>query len=179
MAVTEHQLLNSFQQAGWFSQYTQLAHYFSLLCFLLTIITLLLTFCLLQITLVFQSQSKLRETKVRDLTNRLEKLNQSYRFLFSQYPALNQYCPVSNSTTGGFGSVSLIKQTDGSCVVDSHRETTTGGPDFHRCNKALSAKDQDTAPCQWYQRVYKSLCPMSWVQKWDDQLEAGTFPGKI
>ncbi|XP_042290578.1 C-type lectin domain family 6 member A-like isoform X1 [Thunnus maccoyii] len=85
---------------GWFSQYTQLAHYFSLLCFLLTIITLLLTFCLLQITLVFQSQSKLRETKVRDLTNRLEKLNQSYRFLFSQYPALNQYCPVSNSTTG-------------------------------------------------------------------------------
>ncbi|XP_031150608.1 cytochrome c oxidase subunit 6B1-like isoform X1 [Sander lucioperca] len=51
--------------------------------------------------------------------------------------------------------------------------------DFHRCNKALSAKDQDTAPCDWYQRVYKSLCPMSWVQKWDEQLEAGTFPGKI
>lgn len=35
--------------------------------------------------------------------------------------------------------------------------------DFHRCNKALSAKDQDTAPCVWYQRVYKSLCPISWV----------------
>ncbi|XP_051247110.1 cytochrome c oxidase subunit 6B1-like [Dicentrarchus labrax] len=51
--------------------------------------------------------------------------------------------------------------------------------DFHRCNKALSAKDQDTAPCMWYQRVYKSLCPMSWVQKWDEQVEAGSFPGKI
>lgn len=36
-------------------------------------------------------------------------------------------------------------------------------PDFHRCNKALSARDQDVAPCEWYQRVYKSLCPMSWV----------------
>lgn len=35
--------------------------------------------------------------------------------------------------------------------------------DFHRCNKALSAKDQDVSPCDWYQRVYKSLCPMSWV----------------
>lgn len=35
--------------------------------------------------------------------------------------------------------------------------------DFHRCNKALSAKDQDVTPCQWYQRVYKSLCPMNWV----------------
>lgn len=35
----------------------------------------------------------------------------------------------------------------------------------------MSAKDQDTAPCLWYQRVYKSLCPISWVsspkQDWD------------
>ncbi|PWA23763.1 hypothetical protein CCH79_00010893 [Gambusia affinis] len=35
--------------------------------------------------------------------------------------------------------------------------------DFHRCNKALSAKGQDVSPCQWYQRVYKSLCPMGWA----------------
>ncbi|KAM7384805.1 hypothetical protein PAMA_011927 [Pampus argenteus] len=81
------------------SQYTQLAHYLSLLCFLLTIISLLLTLCLVQITLVFKSQSSLQETKLRDVTNRLETLNQSYHLLFSQYPALNQYCPLSNTTT--------------------------------------------------------------------------------
>ncbi|XP_070702701.1 cytochrome c oxidase subunit 6B1-like [Pempheris klunzingeri] len=51
--------------------------------------------------------------------------------------------------------------------------------DFHRCNKALSAKDLDTAPCEWYHRVYRSLCPVAWVQKWDEQLETGNFPGKI
>ncbi|AWO96451.1 Cytochrome c oxidase subunit VIb isoform 4 [Scophthalmus maximus] len=51
--------------------------------------------------------------------------------------------------------------------------------DYHRCNKALAAKDQDQTPCQWYMRVYKSLCPMSWVAKWDDQMEDGSFPGKI
>uniref|UniRef100_A0A3Q1CI19 Cytochrome c oxidase subunit 6B2 n=1 Tax=Amphiprion ocellaris TaxID=80972 RepID=A0A3Q1CI19_AMPOC len=51
--------------------------------------------------------------------------------------------------------------------------------DFHRCNKALTEKGQDTTPCEWYQRVYKSLCPIGWVQKWNDQLEAGNFPGKI
>uniref|UniRef100_A0A8C1ZQL5 Uncharacterized protein n=1 Tax=Cyprinus carpio TaxID=7962 RepID=A0A8C1ZQL5_CYPCA len=34
--------------------------------------------------------------------------------------------------------------------------------DFHRCNKALSSKGQDASPCEWYQRVYQSLCPMSW-----------------
>ncbi|XP_026203814.1 C-type lectin domain family 6 member A-like isoform X2 [Anabas testudineus] len=82
-----------------FRQYRQLAHYFSLLCFLLTIVTLLLTLCLVQTTLVFRAQSTLQETKLRDLTHRLEKLNKSYHLLFSQYPALNQYCPVSNSTT--------------------------------------------------------------------------------
>lgn len=35
--------------------------------------------------------------------------------------------------------------------------------DFHRCSKALSAKGQDVAPCEWYKRVYKSLCPIGWV----------------
>ncbi|KAF3692049.1 Cytochrome c oxidase subunit 6B1 Cytochrome c oxidase subunit VIb isoform 1 [Channa argus] len=51
--------------------------------------------------------------------------------------------------------------------------------DFHRCNKALAAKDQDVTPCDWYRRVYKSLCPMGWVAKWDEQVENGSFPGKI
>ncbi|XP_034559988.1 C-type lectin domain family 1 member A-like [Notolabrus celidotus] len=85
---------------GCVTQYRQLAHYFSLLCFLLIIVTLLLTLCLVQLTLVFQTQSTLQGTKVRDLTDKLEKLNQSYRLLFDQYPALNQYCPVHNVSTG-------------------------------------------------------------------------------
>ncbi|XP_072250172.1 cytochrome c oxidase subunit 6B2 [Leuresthes tenuis] len=51
--------------------------------------------------------------------------------------------------------------------------------DFHRCNKALSAKGQDPTPCEWYQRVYKSLCLNSWVAKWDEQIENGSFAGKI
>ncbi|XP_054913779.1 cytochrome c oxidase subunit 6B1 [Poeciliopsis prolifica] len=51
--------------------------------------------------------------------------------------------------------------------------------DYHRCQKALNAKGVDTTPCEWYRRVYKSLCPMGWVEKWDGQREDGTFPGKI
>ncbi|RXM91331.1 Cytochrome c oxidase subunit 6B1 [Acipenser ruthenus] len=63
-------------------------------------------------------------------------------------------------------------------------EETAGSADekkknFHRCNNALSAKGQDVSPCQWYQRVYKSLCPMSWVGKWDDQVADGSFPGRV
>ncbi|KAK2088239.1 Cytochrome c oxidase subunit 6B1 [Saguinus oedipus] len=36
--------------------------------------------------------------------------------------------------------------------------------DFHRCEKALNAKGDDVSVCQWYRRVYKSLCPISWVR---------------
>ncbi|XP_029920225.1 C-type lectin domain family 6 member A-like isoform X1 [Myripristis murdjan] len=77
----------------------QLAYYFSLLCFLLTVATLFQTFYMMQITWLFQSQSALQEAAVRDLTHKLERLNQSHRRLFSQYPALNQYCTPANSTS--------------------------------------------------------------------------------
>ncbi|XP_029920226.1 C-type lectin domain family 6 member A-like isoform X2 [Myripristis murdjan] len=53
----------------------------------------------MQITWLFQSQSALQEAAVRDLTHKLERLNQSHRRLFSQYPALNQYCTPANSTS--------------------------------------------------------------------------------
>uniref|UniRef100_A0A8D0CT66 Cytochrome c oxidase subunit 6B2 n=1 Tax=Sander lucioperca TaxID=283035 RepID=A0A8D0CT66_SANLU len=99
--------------------------------------------------------------------------------------------PNTNQTRNCFQNYLGIQRKVGS--APSFRRSLRSNPDlyrpklekqltsnyFHRCNKALSAKDQDTAPCDWYQRVYKSLCPMSWVQKWDEQLEAGTFPGKI
>ncbi|XP_078511441.1 cytochrome c oxidase subunit 6B1 [Lissotriton helveticus] len=51
--------------------------------------------------------------------------------------------------------------------------------DYYRCNNALSAKGVDTKPCEWYFKVYKCLCPVSWVTKWDEERAAGTFPGKI
>ncbi|CAL9705590.1 unnamed protein product [Knipowitschia caucasica] len=51
--------------------------------------------------------------------------------------------------------------------------------DFHRCNKALSEKDQDTSPCDWYQRVYKSICPSVWVNNWDEGIEGGSFAGRV
>ncbi|XP_051018028.1 cytochrome c oxidase subunit 6B1 [Acomys russatus] len=41
--------------------------------------------------------------------------------------------------------------------------------DFHRCQKAMNAKGGDVSVCEWYRRVYKSLCPVSWVcaSPWD------------
>ncbi|OCT71164.1 hypothetical protein XELAEV_18038070mg [Xenopus laevis] len=45
--------------------------------------------------------------------------------------------------------------------------------------KAKDSKGQDQYPCEWYRRVYRSMCPLKWVEKWDEQRENGTFPGKI
>ncbi|XP_030400855.1 cytochrome c oxidase subunit 6B2 [Gopherus evgoodei] len=51
--------------------------------------------------------------------------------------------------------------------------------DYYRCLKILGAKGKNTRPCQWYYRVYKSLCPISWVKRWDEQREDGSFAGRI
>ncbi|XP_032768688.1 cytochrome c oxidase subunit 6B1-like [Rattus rattus] len=47
--------------------------------------------------------------------------------------------------------------------------------DFHRCEKAMTAKRGDVSMCEWYQRVYKSLCSISWVSAWDDCRAEGTW----
>uniref|UniRef100_A0A4D5R9K0 Cytochrome c oxidase subunit n=1 Tax=Scolopendra viridis TaxID=118503 RepID=A0A4D5R9K0_SCOVI len=48
--------------------------------------------------------------------------------------------------------------------------------DYHRCRKI---KGEEYKPCEYFKRCYTSLCPFAWVEKWQDQLENGTFPAKI
>ncbi|XP_023364473.1 cytochrome c oxidase subunit 6B2 isoform X2 [Otolemur garnettii] len=51
--------------------------------------------------------------------------------------------------------------------------------DYHRCVKAMNRRGKSTEPCEYYFRVYRSLCPISWVQRWNEQIKEGTFAGKI
>ncbi|CAO2627255.1 Cytochrome c oxidase subunit 6B2 [Lemmus lemmus] len=80
--------------------------------------------------------------------------------------------------------------------------------DFHRCVKTMNRRGKSTEPCEYYFRVFHSLCPISWVrgqseaggeggelrlrlsrcwgaplllqvQRWNEQIKQGTFPGKI
>ncbi|XP_056652410.1 cytochrome c oxidase subunit 6B2-like isoform X2 [Monodelphis domestica] len=52
-------------------------------------------------------------------------------------------------------------------------------PDFHRCTKILKRPGKDSSPCDYCRKVYHSLWPLSWLQRWTDQIREGTFPGKI
>ncbi|KAK2141702.1 hypothetical protein NP493_776g01048 [Ridgeia piscesae] len=48
--------------------------------------------------------------------------------------------------------------------------------DYHRCHKI---KGESYEPCEYFKRVYRSMCPNEWIGKWDEQIESGTFAGKI
>ncbi|KAF2214622.1 hypothetical protein CERZMDRAFT_105200 [Cercospora zeae-maydis SCOH1-5] len=48
--------------------------------------------------------------------------------------------------------------------------------DYHKC---ILAKGEDFKPCRQFYLAYRSLCPASWTERWDDQRENGTFPTKL
>ena len=38
--------------------------------------------------------------------------------------------------------------------------------DYHKC---VNAKGEEFAPCKQFQHAFRSLCPGSWVERWDGQ----------
>lgn len=40
-------------------------------------------------------------------------------------------------------------------------------------------KGEDFAPCKVFWKTYNALCPLDWIEKWDDQREKGIFAGDI
>lgn len=44
--------------------------------------------------------------------------------------------------------------------------------DYHMC---VAAKGEDYKPCLYFKRIYKILCPMEWVSRWDDLVAEGKF----
>ncbi|EDV27850.1 Cytochrome c oxidase subunit 6B1 [Trichoplax sp. H2] len=48
--------------------------------------------------------------------------------------------------------------------------------DYQRC---IKAKGEDFEACQYFKRIYRIMCPNHWVEQWDEQVENGTFAGRI
>lgn len=38
--------------------------------------------------------------------------------------------------------------------------------DYHKC---VAAKGEDFAPCKIFWKTYNSLCPLAWIEQWDDE----------
>lgn len=45
--------------------------------------------------------------------------------------------------------------------------------DYHKC---VNVKGEDFEPCKIFFKTFTSFCPLDYVEKWDDQREAGKFP---
>lgn len=61
----------------------------------------------------------------------------------------------------------------------NQNQTKSCWQNFIDHQKCVKAKGEEYAPCQYFERNFKALCPHNWVEKWNDQLENGTFPGRI
>ncbi|KAF8588886.1 cytochrome c oxidase subunit VIb [Ramaria rubella] len=48
--------------------------------------------------------------------------------------------------------------------------------DYYKC---INAKGEDFAPCKQFYRAFHSLCPNAWIEKFDEQREAGAFPASL
>jgi cytochrome c oxidase subunit 6b len=48
--------------------------------------------------------------------------------------------------------------------------------DYQRC---LRLKGDDCKDCDYFKYASKVLCPTQWVEKWNEQLENGSFPVKF
>ena len=48
---------------------------------------------------------------------------------------------------------------------------------YHKCVAGADG-DADADACEKYRKAYRSLCPGEWVAKWNEQRDAGSWPGK-
>lgn len=48
--------------------------------------------------------------------------------------------------------------------------------DYQRC---IKLKGADCKDCDYFKAVSTAICPNAWLEKWNEQLENGTFAGKV
>ncbi|GMH32526.1 hypothetical protein BSKO_00360 [Bryopsis sp. KO-2023] len=51
--------------------------------------------------------------------------------------------------------------------------------EFYKCIKE-KGEDAESyeGTCTFYKKCYESLCPTEWIERWEEQREEGTWPGK-
>ena len=47
--------------------------------------------------------------------------------------------------------------------------------EYHKCAKQ---NGEDDEKCNVFQKAYRSICPGEWVERWNEQRENGTWPGR-
>ena len=48
---------------------------------------------------------------------------------------------------------------------------------FNEYLVCMKQNDDDAEACKSRIRAYRTVCPAEWVENWNEQIDAGTFPG--
>jgi len=51
--------------------------------------------------------------------------------------------------------------------------------DYYRCLAVRQQNGKDTAPCEYFRNQFLQMCPLKWMEEFDDQRANRCFPSKI
>ncbi|CAD7704472.1 unnamed protein product [Ostreobium quekettii] len=57
--------------------------------------------------------------------------------------------------------------------VNQARTCYTRYNEYYKC-----AAEKSEEQCTFYKKCYQSLCPIEWIERWEEQREEGTWPGR-
>lgn len=49
--------------------------------------------------------------------------------------------------------------------------------DYYRCLDLSRCNERER--CEPFRKIFQSMCPNAWIEHWDEQRAAGTFPRRI
>ncbi|KAK6359373.1 Cytochrome c oxidase subunit 6B [Orbilia brochopaga] len=73
----------------------------------------------------------------------------------------------------GLSTYVHLRHTPSSRTSTHNKQCWQNYVDYHKC---ILAKGEDFQPCRQFYHAYRSLCPSSWITRWDEQRDAGIFP---
>lgn len=59
--------------------------------------------------------------------------------------------------------------------VNQARNCYTRYNEYHKC---VAEKGEDDPTCSFYARAFRTICPTEWVDRWNEQKENGSWPGR-
>ncbi|XP_060528108.1 cytochrome c oxidase subunit 6B2-like isoform X2 [Cylas formicarius] len=48
--------------------------------------------------------------------------------------------------------------------------------DHKKCTRLLG---EGRECCKQFEKIYRSICPSSWTERWEEQIKIGTFPADL
>merc|ERR1711862_334642 len=64
-------------------------------------------------------------------------------------------------------------------VINHFRECGINYSEYYKCERILSARGDDTKPCEYFKKQFTNLCAPAHIRKWDDMRADKIFWGSF